>query len=50
VFDPLDPDAKPPPRPLTRDELKSCKTALKVLEKKLKQPLAISQEYKTLPV
>ncbi|CAO2141081.1 unnamed protein product [Urochloa humidicola] len=49
-FDPLDPDAEPPPRTLTRDQVRRCKKAVKLLEKKLRQPDAISQEYQSLPV
>nr|CAB3489333.1 unnamed protein product [Digitaria exilis] len=49
AFDPLDPDADPPPRALTRDQVRRCKKALKVLDKKLK-PDAILQEYRSLPV
>ncbi|KAF8711156.1 hypothetical protein HU200_029165 [Digitaria exilis] len=48
AFDPLDPDADPPPRALTRDQVRRCKKALKVLDKKLK-PDAILQEYRSLP-
>ncbi|TVU26152.1 hypothetical protein EJB05_28688, partial [Eragrostis curvula] len=48
-FDPLDPASDPPPRGLTVDQVSSCKKALKALEKRLKNPNAISKEFWSLP-
>ena len=49
-FDPLDPGADPPARALTGDQVKRCKKALKALEKKLREPIALSKEFYSLPV
>jgi len=49
-FDPLDPGADPPARALTGDQVKRCKKALKALEKKLREPTALSKEFYSLPV
>jgi len=48
-FDPLDPGADPPARALTGDQVKRCKKALKALEKKLREPTALSKEFYSLP-
>ncbi|RLM70220.1 hypothetical protein C2845_PM17G03560 [Panicum miliaceum] len=48
-FDPLDPDADPPARAPTRDQVKHCKKALKALEKKLGKPTALYKEFYSLP-
>ncbi|XP_062182022.1 protein-tyrosine-phosphatase PTP1-like, partial [Phragmites australis] len=48
-FDPLDPDADPPARALTSDQVKHCKKALKEFDKKLGKPAAISKEFWSLP-
>lgn len=50
MSDPLDPAVCPPPWVLTTDEVKHCKAALKVFEKKLKLPVKISQEFRALPI
>jgi len=49
-FDPLDPDADPPPRLLTADELRRCNKALKALENKLGKPAKLAKEFYSLPV
>ncbi|KAL6658303.1 hypothetical protein ACP70R_003889 [Stipagrostis hirtigluma subsp. patula] len=48
-FDPLDPDADPPERPLTREQVRHCRKALRALEKKLKHPDAVTKEFWSLP-
>ncbi|KAF7043639.1 hypothetical protein CFC21_052966 [Triticum aestivum] len=48
-FDPLDPNADPPAWVLMPGQVKHCKTALKVLDKKLKKPAAIFDDFRGLP-
>ncbi|KAL6870837.1 hypothetical protein ACP4OV_014685 [Aristida adscensionis] len=48
-FDPLDPEADPPARALTKEQAKHCRSALKELRKKLKHPAALSAEFRSLP-
>ncbi|XP_002450425.2 protein-tyrosine-phosphatase PTP1 isoform X1 [Sorghum bicolor] len=49
-FDPLDPDADPPPKPpLTPVEVRHCKKALKALENKLGKPAKLAKEFYSLP-
>lgn len=49
-FDPLDPDADPPPKLLTADEVRLCKQALKALDKKVGKPATLTKEFRSLPV
>ncbi|KAK3119450.1 hypothetical protein QOZ80_9AG0670740 [Eleusine coracana subsp. coracana] len=48
-FDPLDPAAEPPDRDLTPAQLTRCKKALKLLDKKLNDPAALSKKFWDLP-
>uniref|UniRef100_A0A804MJN6 Protein-tyrosine-phosphatase PTP1 n=1 Tax=Zea mays TaxID=4577 RepID=A0A804MJN6_MAIZE len=48
-FDPLDPDADPPPKLLTADEVRLCKQALKALDKKVGKPATLTKEFRSLP-
>ncbi|XP_024319246.1 uncharacterized protein LOC100838116 isoform X6 [Brachypodium distachyon] len=45
----LDPEMDPPPQMITPDQVKRCKKALKVLDKKLRQRATILQEFRSLP-
>ncbi|RLM59136.1 hypothetical protein C2845_PM18G02220 [Panicum miliaceum] len=49
-FDPLDPDAKPPRRVLSEEEVWRCEIARQVLRRKIdQQPGVITAEFKKLP-
>jgi hypothetical protein len=49
-FDPLDPEAVPPAMAISPVQVSLCKKALKLLEKKLKHPDALTKKFWSLPV
>jgi tyrosine-protein phosphatase non-receptor type 9 len=48
-FDPLDPEAVPPAMAISPVQVSLCKKALKLLEKKLKHPDALTKKFWSLP-